>query len=275
MEERETRARRGAWSVQLGEAFLALLAETGNARASARVLGHRHLFNNRMRRDPHFRRACDAAVAAADARLKAMQRPFLPSARTEVKSMPPDGLPPPGPKRPRTGPEPVIRRTSNGRTQISHVREGFWTSEMEAEFLTHLRATGNFSASARAVGFDPTSLYKRLDKWPAFARDCKEALDEASARLDYRLVAHAHALLRRPGEPRPEGEDEAPFDPLMAMKILSFIDSRRAGRTGRGRRKGPPERSFEEARDSILRKIEAIERHEKLMKDRQEREGGG
>src|SRR5207237_3596219 len=97
-------------------------------------------------------------------------------------------------KRP-TGPEQIIRRTSNGRLQISHVREGCWSSESEADFLARLRATGNFDASARAVGFRHSSLYRRMDDWPAFARDCRAALDAAEALLAYRLVAHAHALL--------------------------------------------------------------------------------
>jgi hypothetical protein len=163
----------------------------------------------------------------------------------------------------------VIRRNRAGRLQLALAREGDWNSEVEARFLAHLRASGNFQAAARAVGFHFTSIYERMRQWPAFAHDVDEALREAGARLDYALVAHAHALLRKPGEPRPDGEDEAPFDPGTAMRILAFIDKRRERRTVRGRRKGPPERTFEEAVESILAKVEAIERHE-AMKEKAE-----
>ena len=256
---------RGAWTEELGVAFLALLRDTGNARASARALGHRHLFNNRMRRNPAFRRACDDAAAAADARLRTAASPFPPP--LETKSMPGE----PKPERPRQ----VIRRTSNGRTQISHVREGCWTAEIEEAFLARLRATGNLERSARAVGFHPGTVYRRLREWPAFAEACRAALDDASVMLDYRLVAHAHSLLRLPGEPREEDEeeDDTPFDPVMAMRILSFIDRRRSGATNRGRRRGPPEKTFAESVRNILSKIEAIERHRKMQAERGE--GGG
>ena len=58
-------------------------------------------------------------------------------------------------------------------------------------------------------------------------------------------------------------------------RIIGFLDKRKDGRTTRGRRKGPPERSFEEAVESILGKIEAIERHEKLMQARGQASGDG
>jgi hypothetical protein len=262
---------RGSFTEELGGIFLALLRETGNARASARALGHRHLFNNRMRRDPAFRRACEAAARAADARLRRATSPFPPP--VEVKAMPPDEAPggdrTPEPNK-ATAREPVIRRTSNGRMQISYVREGCWTSAIEADFLARLRATGNFDASARAVGFCPSSVYRRMDDWPAFAQACRDALLAAEIQLDYKLVAHAHALLRRPAD-RDEGEeDDVPFDPDKAMRILGFIDRRRGGRTTRGRRKCAPERSFDEAVESVLAKIDAIERHQKMKADREQ-----
>lgn len=148
------------------------------------------------------------------------------------------------------------------------------TAETEAEFLALLRATGNFNGSARALGFQPSSLYQRMRKWPAFARDCDEALHEASVTLDYKLVAHAHMLLREPGEAQAAGieEEEAQFDPTTAMRILSFIEARKYGRSGRGQRKGPPERTFSQAVESVLAKIAAIERHEKMA--REQAEGG-
>ena len=142
--------------------------------------------------------------------------------------------------------------------------------EQEAQFLALLRATGNFHASALAVGFQPASLHQRARRWPAFERACDAALDEAGIDFNYKLVAHAHRLLRAPGEAAAAGiaEDELPFDPEAAMRIIGFIDRRKAGRTPRGPRNAPPERTFDEAVASILAKIDAIERHEALMKER-------
>ena len=270
--ETACRPKRGAWTEALGEAFLALLRETGNAAASSRALGHRHLFNNRMLRHPDFGRACRAAAAEAQPGLerRLANGPFLRPAPIEMKSLPPKGGPPPREER--------IRRTSNGRLQISHVRDDEWNSRIEAAFLARLSVTGNITRSAQAVGFCVSTIFNRLERWPAFARACEQALDEAGIRLDYKLVAHAHSLLRRLGEsaePAGEEEDEdIPFDPAMAMRILTFIDSRKARRTTRGRRKGVAQRTFEEAKASILAKIEAIERHEKLMRERGEEDGG-
>jgi len=247
----------GAFTEALGEAFLALLRKTGNARASARRLGHRHLFNNRMRRDPAFARACAQAAEEASACLGGREGSFV--APLEYKGMPPRNGGPLGTDRPLT-----IRKTSNGRTQLGHVREGAWTPDVETIFLERLRATGNLRWSARAVGFHHATIYKRMQLCPAFAADCREAVLAAEVRLDYELIAHAHNLLRRPGDPagpdEPDG-DGAPFDPEGAMRILGFIERRRGGRTTKGRRKGPPERSFDEAVASVLAKIAAIKKH--------------
>ncbi|HTU10234.1 MAG TPA: hypothetical protein VMG08_04980 [Allosphingosinicella sp.] len=253
----------GAFTPELAEAFLSLVEQTGNYRAAARILGHRHLFSNRMYRHPEFRHRCEAAAASADARLREAPGPLL--APVEIKAMPPDGTAPrkgKAAKRP-TRPEQIIRRASNGRLQISHVRDGCWTSEVEADFLGRLRATGNFDVSARATGFQPSSLYRRIDEWPAFARACREALDAAEVMLDHRLVAHAHALLLKSGETEEQEIDAVPFDPEAAMRILAFLDRRKAGRTG-GRHKGAPERSFAEVVQSIMTKIAAIQRHEAM-----------
>ena len=242
---------------ELADAFITLVEQTGNYRAAARTLGHRHLFYNRMYRDPAFRARCEAAAALADARLREAGGPGL--APVEFKSMPPADDDPPPPRR-----EQIIRRTSNGRLQISHVRDGCINSAVEADFLARLRATGNFDASARAIGFQPSSFYRRMEDWPAFARDCRDALEAADVMLDYRLVAHAHALLLKTGEAEEEEIEAVPFDPEAAMRIIAFLDRRKAGLTGK-RHKGAPERGFEEVVESIMSKIEAIERHEAMF----------
>jgi len=264
---------RGKWSPEIRDRFLALLRESGNARATLKIVGHPNMFYKRRRSDPEFRRAWDETVAAVDARLKSAASPFPELAAPKIvlatDAVALGGYLRPRRKRPQARPQPVIRRTSNGRVQLTLARDGQMTAQDEADFVALLRATGNFNASARAIGFQPASLYERYRKWPAFARACDEALKDASVQLDFQLVAHAHALLGT--EPADKTcRPDVPFDPEAAIRILAFLDRRRDGRTGRGRRKGAPQRSFEEACESILRKIEAIERHEQWQREQGE-----
>jgi len=312
-DERKSK-RRGKWGAGIRKRFLALLRETGNAAAALRVVGHPNMFYKRRRSDPLFAAQWAAAVAEADERhSRATGRlvedgtgtPARAGAGTAGRSRAeaverlgafaiadPATLLRPGPKRTPKERGHVIRRTRGGRTQIALARECEMTAESEADFLARLKATGNFSGSARAVGFHPASLFDRYRKWPAFARACDGAIAEAEIELDFGLIAHAHRLLRRPGAdigtsggsregirpPEEEMEEEAervPFDPVAAIRILAFVDRRRAGRSGRGARKGPPQRTFEQVRASVLEKIEAIERHDAMMKARSEEERDG
>jgi hypothetical protein len=284
--------------VAIRDEFLALLRETGNVRAAIRVLGHANMFYKRRRRDPEFAGLWNAAVAAADVRLAgATSRLVGTGMGTVTSNCPPDPasncpraamvarlggfavadpatLLRPGRKRKPKRRGHVIRRTRGGRTQIALARECEMDAAAEADFLGRLRATGNFSGSARAVGFHPASVFERYRKWPAFARDCDAAIGEAEIVLDFALVAHAHRLLRTEAEKGTRTfsrKSTCPPDPLKAIRILSFIDRRRGGRTTRGSRKGPPQRSSEEAVASVLAKIAAIERHDRMTGDE---EGG-
>lgn len=312
-QDERTAKQYGKWSAEIRDAFLAVLRETGNAAAAFRVVGHASMFRKRRKRDPVFAAAWAAALAEADTRLSKAESPFPETGMGTVTYLSPGQSPDcprarlggfavadpatllrPMPKRKPKERGQVIRRTRGGRVQIALAQEGHMTAEIEAQFLALLRATGNFSASARALGFQPASLFERMRRWPAFAKDCDEAVAEASVQLDYALVAHAHKLLRAPEDgmgtvtftrgdasfPRWEREsdcplEEAPFDPDRAMRILAFIDRRRGHSIGRGRRKGPPERTYDEAVASILAKIAAIERHEQRMKERAAEDGNG
>jgi hypothetical protein len=265
--------KRGAWCDEIRARFLELLRETGNVAATLRLIGHPNMFYKRRRRDPVFAADWAAAVAETDVRLSRAESAFpgtaavrAPAGLVAGSAEELGGYLRPKRKRKATGPQPVIRRTSNGRAQIALAREGHMTAESEAEFLALLRATGNFAASARAIGFQPASLHERERKWPAFARDCREAIEAAGVQLDYALVAHAHMLLgigpsTTLGTSGEGPEMTIPFDPEAAMRIIAFLDRRKAGRAG-GRHKGAPERSFEEVMESILGKLRAIERHE-------------
>jgi hypothetical protein len=267
---------RARWSATLGERYLELLGETGNARVAARALGAPWLFDNKRRSDPVFAARCRRVLDAVDARLAGVGNAFPHAAAPRPAAVPPGaeedpgGYLKPGRKRRQARPEPTIRCARGGRMQIVFALEGHWTADIEADFLARLRLSGNFDASARAVGFQPCSVHARLMKWPAFKRACDDAFDAADVTLRYRLVSHAHALLRTPGEPRPEGEPELPFDPAGAMQILGFLERRKEGGLRRGAGKGVSDRTFDEAVESVLAKIEAIERHSQ----RAEREEG-
>ena len=281
-----TRAPYGKWTPEIKGQFLAVLRETGNAREGYRRIGHHNMFRKRRRRDAEFRREWAEAVAEADAGLRGAEGPFV-GAETQSPTLTPDPSPASGrgekmPTRPKPGPKRiaaergvVIRRIRGGRVQIALAREYEMDEEQEAAFLALLRATGNFHASALAVGFQPASLHQRARRWPAFERACDAAIAEADIDFNYKLVAHAHRLLRAPGEAEAAGiaEEQLPFDPETAMRIIGFIDKRKNGRAPRGPRGAPPERTFDDAVASILAKIEAIERHEALMKERAARGG--
>jgi hypothetical protein len=324
------RRARVRWSTELGERFLAMVRETGNARAAAAALGAPNAFNNRMKRDAGFRRRVLEAAAEADARLAGAEGAFPeaatcpctcppvgvaadpatgtrtcplcaaaePGTRTSTCPLPRPYLPPPAPivplatdagalggylrpgrKRVSAAPQAVIRRNSQGRTQVTLAPAGHWTAEIEADFLARVRTSGNIAASARAVGFQPASVRERLRKWPAFKAAVDAAMEEASDALEYALVAHASALLGgAEGAERGHSYTSVPsdeagtvrFDPIGAMRILGFIDARRARRIGRAR-KGPPEKTLDEAVTSILRKLDAIEKHKKKSERNEER----
>ena len=350
---RPARQPRGRWSAEIRARFLALLTETGNARACYRALGHENMFRKRKRIDAAFRADWEAAVDEADARWRGAENAFphvsaappaahprpLPQAggegdgeahagpqpggaagtdragRDPRETLTPGPSPAsgrgkdgdlggylrPGRKRRASRPQAVIRRTSNGRWQLGFAREGHWTEEIEADFLARLRLTGNFSACALAVGFQPASVHQRARKWAGFEQACTAALREASIRLDHRLIAEASNLLGGGDAAEEAGtgasncrhvEEEAeaagtgasnrphveegtvtgncpqiPFDAEAAMRILGFLDRRAAGRTTRGRKRGPPDLAIEDAVESILAKIEAIERHERLLRE--------
>jgi hypothetical protein len=58
-----------------------------------------------------------------------------------------------------------------------------FTAARRAEFLEHLRRTGNFTAAAKAVGLHRRSAEQRRKRDAAFSIGCVAALEEASRRL--------------------------------------------------------------------------------------------
>jgi hypothetical protein len=228
--------RSARWTGARRQTYLEVLRETGNARAAAEAIGmDRSTLRHRRRRDPEFDQACEEAVAAADARLAA----------GEIA----------------TDPFEVVRRGSSGRLQIVAVGAGRWTGLSEQKFFASLRVTGNMSASARAAGFTPETVWERRRQWPAFAAAIEAVLEEAEVELEFRLAKQGSDVAAVAGGGDPAAPP--PFDPEFALKFLKWREEKRrgGGRRGRGDRYRRPEPTIEEVRDEVLRRIAAIRRH--------------
>lgn len=171
----------------------------------------------------------------------------------------------------------VIRRTSNGRWQLAAVRPGQWTRVTEAAFFAYLRETGNIAAAARSVGTEPSSVFERLRKWPAFARRWDEVLEDASVTLEFRLAtqdgAAAGDALEDPAAEAAAEAGRAKFDPKFALRFLKWRHEKQSGRARRrGRVPAPP--SIEEVTERIVRRVQAIKRHRARGGEPPRSEGG-
>lgn len=237
------RRRRWRWTEARRARLLELLEESGNLTASAEAVGTSYKALHRLRgRDPEFDRQCEAAARSAHDRLSQSEDAFE-AEGDEFQA---------------------IRRTSNGRYQLTAVPKGQWTRRTEEEFFAHLRESGNISAAARAVGSDPSSVFERLRKWPGFARRWEQVLDETSVTLEFRLACQDGSAI---GGARDEAAVDSAaeagrtkFDPELALRFLKW---RHEKQTGRGRRRGavPAPPTIEEVTERIVRRVQAIKRH--------------
>lgn len=237
--------RRFRWTAERRARVLEVLAQTGNKTAAAEAVGARWSSLHWLRsRDADFDSQCRAVEKAADERLAAADGPFDEG----------DGFH-------------AIRRTSNGRYQLTAVSRGCWTKRHDDIFFTNLRRTGNIDGSARATGFDESSAWRRYYKWPAFRQRWEEVLDEASLALEFRLACEGNQLPSRPDGPADSaaggdaGAEPAKFDPELALRFLKWREDKKS----RGRRRGPmPERPpIDQVAEAVIRKVEAIKRHKR------------
>ena len=157
------------------------------------------------------------------------------------------------------GPAGTTIHTGRHGTQIVTTRGHRWSDEAEEIFLDHLAATANISASAKACGFTTQALYSRRRTDPAFQQRWNVALAQGYAHLEALLVQRAIEAL--------EGFAPDPDTPIiirdMTVKdaLILLGHHRRAIEGGpRSRREWARRRSLDEVRDSILTKLEAIER---------------
>jgi hypothetical protein len=235
------------------EAFFRALARTGNQSLAAEQAKVSQSWVTLHRSgDPEFRRRIDEAIAAAKARLDEApeRRPADPRLRWQ------------------DGDELVVRGTNGRRTQIARSRLKQWSPRVETRFLAKLAASCNVKAACAEVGMTPASAYGHRNRWPAFARRWDDALENGYIRLEGTLVENAANLYSR---------DEFPLDhPLPDMttaQAIHLLHMHKHAVHGLGKRPGrlagPPD--MDEVRKSILRKIEAIARHDEREAERKAR----
>lgn len=246
-------------------AFLIALRATGNQTLAAeRTKVSRSWVQLHRAGDPAFRQACEDAVAAAQVALRQAQREW------GLGCKPPSGW------GYLDGEELVVKGTGGSgggkRVQIARSRLKQWSPRVEQRFLVTLGATCNVKAACAEVELTAASAYNHRRRWPAFKRRWDAALEDGYVQLEAGLVYAAGNFL--------SGEDPAEIGPITGMTVayaLELYESRerqeraRSGRR-RSRRWWAREPDIEEVRASIMRKVEAMERHdpERLKRDQAE-----
>lgn len=139
-----------------------------------------------------------------------------------------------------------------------------WTDEAEALFLDHLAASCNVRLSAEAAGFSKEALYRRRRVDPDFAQAWQTALEQGYVRLEMLLVEGATATASPPAD-RAE-RALLPFPEMTVREAIVILQLHRASVKGDGTTRGAGWRArprrLDDVRDSILRKLEAFDRHE-------------
>ena len=233
-------------------AFLEFLAKTGNWSAAAKAAGiDRSTADQRRKRDARFALDCMAAKEAATQLLTGAADCFEGVADPERQT---------------------IKRGPHGRAMIVAARKGKWCKSTEEVVLAVLRQTGNVAAAARAAGIAEGTIWARRRQWPAFRQRMEEALEEAEVVLEFRLATMGNDVPDEgdegPGSEMGEeiGSCPLPFDPDLALRYLKWREQQRTGPTGRRARWQRPPRGIEEVKGSILKKVEAIHRHDRAQK---------
>ena len=131
-------------------------------------------------------------------------------------------------------------------------------------FLDMLAATANVRRAAAAAGASAAGFYARRRRDDGFRMAWDAALESGRARLESLLLARA---IRR-FDPDEDGgaidgdrallSEAPPMSVDEAMRLLAMARGKPAGHRREAWRRIP---SMDEVRDSILRKLEAIERH--------------
>lgn len=237
--------------------FLRALGATGNAAMAARAIGmHRTTFIKRRRKWPGFAADWDAALVTAAAALagKCGHRSPTPASANALRT---------------SGGEITVRRGKNRPVQLRRARSGQLSSLGEQAFLAALASSANIRLAAEAAGISWSAIYRRRDASPAFAEAMGAALAIGYDRIEFAALERAaHSL----GDRWDEGEggaewqalllEENPLPPMTVEQALRLLHYHRATvKLGEQRRdKKRRQRSIEEVRASIMRKVAAIER---------------
>jgi hypothetical protein len=152
----------------------------------------------------------------------------------------------------------VVRVSKRHGAQVVRAHAGRWSQAKERVFFQALFDTGNVRAAARAAGVSTTAIYYRRRTSEPFREAWAVVLSECKAQLEMNSVGAANRAL--------DGIDPAgPAEMSVAEAVAVFKACARkdgAGGAG-GARQAVPEMPIEEVRADILRRIEAMERHER------------
>ncbi len=212
---------RGCWGVEARAAFLEGLAQTGNVRAAAAQAGvTAATCYGRRRTDPELA----ARWAEALAGRRAAARPA------------------------------IVRRSRWGVQRVGCNRQ--WSEPAEEAFLDALAASCNVTLACEEAGVGHSSVYRQRRQRPDFAARWQDALEQGYARLEMAVVEAAIAAAE--GRDRTGGR---PILPMSAETVLKVLTAHRSAVKGVGRRPGwqARRRPMAEVKESILRKLEAIE----------------
>jgi hypothetical protein len=142
--------------------------------------------------------------------------------------------------------------------QVIASKGGRWSDEAETVFLDNLAATCNVTLSAQACGFSTQALYTRRRNDAAFMQRWDAALAHGYAHLEALMVQRAIEVFEG-FAPDPDAPVRIPEVSVQDALILLGHHRRRIEGGPRSRREWARPRSLDEVRDSILRKLEAIE----------------
>lgn len=239
-------------------AFLDALRATGNQTLAAeRAKVSRSWVTLHRAEDPEFRRAIDDAVAEARARLTGHGARKPPSGWGYLD-----------------GEELVVKGTGGAgggkRVQIARSRLKQWSPRVEKRFLEALSATCNVKAACAEVGLTPASAYAHKKRWQGFADRWKQALEDGYTQLEAGLIFAAGNFLS--GEP-----EVGPITGMTTAQAIEIWEAReRQKRAQAARRRSRHwwrrEPDIEEVRAEILRKVDAMERHDPERLARAEKE---
>lgn len=231
-------------------AFLRGLGRSANARLAAREAGIDHgTAYAHAARNPAFDRAWRRALAIGERRADALAR--------AQESVPVGGI---AAGRDWRGTELVVRRTRGLPTQLVPAGKGRWSKTAEDLFFAALADCANVRRAAAAAGFSTTAIYKRRMGCPIFQAKWAAAVETGHARIEMGLIEAATRALDVDAIAVPEEAARASVSEALAILKMHHARTESGGKA-RGGRFTPRPRTLDEVRDSILRKLEALDRH--------------